>query len=47
MKGRLTQDKINAAIDEIHTILEAKYKIVSIPMSKLSGTNLKKWKVCS
>lgn len=45
MKGRITLDKINAAIDELHSLLDAKYKLLATPMSKLGSESLKKYKV--
>jgi len=44
MKGRLTIDKVNNAIDELFPILEEKYKILSTSMNKLHGESLKKYK---
>jgi uncharacterized protein Veg len=45
VKNRITQDKVNAAIDEIRTIIEAKYKILASNYIKLSGETLKRFKV--
>lgn len=44
MKGRLTLEKINKAIDEIQKIIETKYKLLNTPFSKLSGERLKKYR---
>jgi len=45
MKGRLTLDKVNAAIDEVQKIVDAKYKILALPISKMNDKLLKKYKV--
>jgi hypothetical protein len=44
MKGRLTLDKLNAAIDEMQKLLQAKYKILSLNPAKMIDTTLKKYK---
>jgi len=45
VKQRATIEKINAAIDELHALVAAKYKILAQPLAKLTGDNLKKFKV--
>lgn len=45
MKGRLTVDKVNQGVDEIHSILTVKYKILATPLIKLTGDLLGKYKV--
>jgi hypothetical protein len=40
----LTLEKVNKAIDEIHSILEEKYKILVTHMLKLNGSALQKYK---
>lgn len=47
MKGRLTLDKLNAGIEEMQKLLQAKYKILSMPPAKMLDKNLKKYKVHS
>jgi len=44
MKGRLTLDKLNAGIDEMQKLLQAKYKILSMAPAKLIDKTLKKYK---
>jgi len=44
LKGHLTLEKLNKAIDEIHQILEAKYKLLSMSAMKLNGEMLKKYR---
>jgi len=44
MKGRLTLDKLNAAIDEMQKLLQAKYKILSMAPAKMVDKTLKKYK---
>jgi len=44
MKGRITQEKVNAAVDEIQVVLEAKYKLLACNYIKLNGEPLKKFK---
>ncbi len=45
MKGRVTIEKMNQAVDEFQKMLESKYKILSNPIGKLTGEPLKKFKV--
>lgn len=45
MKGRLTLEKVNAAVDELQKLVEEKYKILSLPITKLNDKSLKKYKV--
>ena len=45
MKGNVTQDKVNGAIDEIHTVLTSKYKLLASNYIHLQGDPLKKFKV--
>ncbi len=45
LKGHLTLEKMNKAIDEIHQILETKYKLLAVPVMKLNGEHLKKYRV--
>eukprot|EP01117_Protostelium_nocturnum_P009629 TRINITY_DN3439_c0_g1_i1.p1 TRINITY_DN3439_c0_g1~~TRINITY_DN3439_c0_g1_i1.p1 ORF type:complete len:279 (+),score=91.50 TRINITY_DN3439_c0_g1_i1:293-1129(+) len=44
MKGRITMEKVNQAIDDIQSVLSAKYKTLSQPIGKLSGESLAKFK---
>jgi len=44
MKGRLTLDKLNAAIEEMQKLLQAKYKILSMTPAKMVDKTLKKYK---
>ncbi len=45
LKGRLTLDKVNAGIEELQKMVQAKYKILSQPAAKLNEKILKKYKV--
>jgi hypothetical protein len=45
MIGRLTQEKINKAIEELTSIIADKYAIMMTPMSKLKDGTLKRYKV--
>lgn len=44
LKGRLTLDKLNAGVDEMQKLLQAKYKILSMPPAKMIDKTLKKYK---
>eukprot|EP01112_Ceratiomyxa_fruticulosa_P014517 TRINITY_DN4163_c0_g1_i1.p1 TRINITY_DN4163_c0_g1~~TRINITY_DN4163_c0_g1_i1.p1 ORF type:complete len:266 (-),score=50.99 TRINITY_DN4163_c0_g1_i1:50-847(-) len=44
IKGRLTQDKVNAGIDEFQQVVLAKYKLLSTPPGKLSEKQSQKYK---
>eukprot|EP00026_Physarum_polycephalum_P012497 Phypoly_transcript_12815.p1 GENE.Phypoly_transcript_12815~~Phypoly_transcript_12815.p1 ORF type:complete len:145 (+),score=29.75 Phypoly_transcript_12815:504-938(+) len=44
MKGRLTLEKLNAAIEEMQKLLLAKYKILSMAPAKMIDKTLKKYK---
>ncbi len=44
VKGRITLEKVNKAIDEFHSLLAVKYKILSTPMSKLSAELTQQYK---
>lgn len=45
MKGRITYDQVNSAIDEINKVVTAKYKILSLPRSAMGEPVMKKYKV--
>jgi len=45
VKGRITIDKINTAIDEVMLLLKGKYKLMNTPEAKLSSTQLKRLRV--
>ena len=45
MKNRLSYDQINMAVDELHRIMKAKYKIMTMPRSSLGEPAMKKYKV--
>eukprot|EP00002_Diphylleia_rotans_P002404 TRINITY_DN11521_c0_g1_i2.p1 TRINITY_DN11521_c0_g1~~TRINITY_DN11521_c0_g1_i2.p1 ORF type:complete len:225 (+),score=40.86 TRINITY_DN11521_c0_g1_i2:239-913(+) len=44
MKGRLTLDKVNSAVDDICNVLNEKYKLLSVPPHKLDSESLKKYR---
>jgi hypothetical protein len=44
MKGRLTLDKINIAIHELQKLMDGKYRILSLPVTKMNDKSLKKYK---
>ena len=44
MKGRLSQDKVNYAVAEIQAQMEAKYRILATPTSKLSEAAFKRYR---
>lgn len=44
MKGRLTLDKLNATVDEMQKLLQAKYTILAQNPAKMLEKTLKKYK---
>jgi len=44
MHGRLTVEKVNLAVEEIHQILTEKYKLLAKSTSKLNESSNKKYK---
>lgn len=44
-KGRLTLDKVNSAVDDINNIVEEKYKLLRIPVTKMNELMQRKFKV--
>ena len=47
IKGRISYDQVNNAIDEIHKVVTAKYKILRLPRSAMGEPVMKKYKVCA
>ena len=45
IKGRVTYDQVNNAVDEIHKVITAKYKILRLPRSAMGEPVMKKYKV--
>ena len=45
IKGRVSYDQVNNAIDEIHKVITAKYKILRLPRSAMGEPVMKKYKV--
>ena len=43
MKGRLSREHCNSAIDALHEAAVAKYRIVALPRSKIPDAQLKMW----
>lgn len=46
IKGRISYDQVNNAVDEIHKVITAKYKIMRLPRSAMGEPVMKKYKVC-
>ncbi|XP_027060114.1 spindle and kinetochore-associated protein 1-like [Pocillopora damicornis] len=44
IKGRTSYDQVNNAIDEIHKVITAKYKILRLPRSAMGEPVMKKYK---
>ncbi|KAM7425972.1 Spindle and kinetochore-associated protein 1 [Porites harrisoni] len=44
IKGRISYDQVNNAIDEIHKVIIAKYKILRLPRSAMGEPVMKKYK---
>ena len=45
IKGRVSYDQANNAIDEIHKVITTKYKILRLPRSAMGEPVMKKYKV--
>ena len=45
IKGRISYEQVNNAIDEIHKAITAKYKIMRLPRSAMGEPVMKKYKV--
>ena len=45
IKGRVSYDQANNAIDEIHKVITTKYKILRLPRSAMGEPVIKKYKV--
>jgi len=44
IKGRISYDQVNNAVDEIHKVVAAKYKILRLPRSAMGEPVMKKYK---
>lgn len=44
IKGRISYDQVNNAVDEIHKVITAKYKIMRLPRSAMGEPVMKKYK---
>jgi len=44
IKQRLTDEKVNSGVDEIHEIVTKKYKILNMPIHKMTEKTLRKYK---
>lgn len=44
MKGRLTVDKMAAALEELQAIIDSKYSILSMPVAKMNEKHMRRYK---
>jgi len=44
-RGRLSLERVNGAVEDIKKIVDEKYRILNLPLSKMGGGTIKKYQV--